>query len=64
MIKKILLFLLKIIEHYQVLGLAGIRLLIIRVIKPRDLIRIKPKGYNSPFYLRANTSDITVFYQI
>ena len=57
-------FLHLIYKHYKVLGSAGISLLIKRFIFRGRLIKIKVRDYPQPIYLRNNTSDITVFYQI
>ena len=50
--------------HYRVFGFEGILFLMKRVIFRNALIKIRIKGYPPPIFLRNNTSDITVFYQI
>jgi FkbM family methyltransferase len=50
--------------HFKTLGINGIILLFKRILYKNRIIKIKIKGYPYPIFLRNNTSDITVFYQI
>tara|TARA_R100000935_G_scaffold58846_1_gene98511 strand:+ start:3646 stop:4410 length:765 start_codon:yes stop_codon:yes gene_type:complete len=50
--------------HYRVLGVGGILLLFKRVLYKKKTIRVKIKDYKNWIYLRNNTSDVTVFYQV
>lgn len=55
---------LKLNIHFKILGFDGILLLFKRVFYGNRIIKIRIKGYSQPIFLRNNTSDITVFYQI
>jgi len=51
-------------NHLNILGIGGILFLIKRILYRDKIIEIRVKGYLHPIFLRNNTSDITVFYQI
>ncbi len=50
--------------HFKILGIDGILFLLKRIFYKNRIIKIRVKGYLEPIFLRNNTSDITVFYQI
>lgn len=50
--------------HYRVLGAGGILLLLKRVLYKNKTIRVKIKDYKNWIYIRNNTTDVTVFYQV
>jgi FkbM family methyltransferase len=54
----------KLINHYKVLGFQGLLLLLNRYFKKNSIIEVNLTGYRHPLFIRNNTSDITVFYQI
>lgn len=61
---KILNSLTKFLNHYKVLGFSGLLLLFKRYFKKNSIIEVNLANYYHPIFLRNNTSDITVFYQI
>ncbi len=63
MFRKLFKLLSTISEHYFYLGFEGIRLLVLRVLKKHPAsVRLSFIKY--PIYLRLNTTDLTVFYQV
>ncbi len=52
------------IEHWDKWQMNGLFILGKRLLHPGKIIEIRLKELKQPFYLRNNTSDITVFYQV
>lgn len=61
---KFLLLPYKIAQHYRILGFQGLKLLFFRGLGSGDLMRIKLSKIKSTIFLRKNTTDLTVFYQV
>jgi FkbM family methyltransferase len=53
-----------IIVHYKRFGFAGIRLLLQKKFRNKSCIKFSNPEYQYPIFLRNDTSDIQIFYQI
>lgn len=63
-LKKIVHGISSLVDHWEKWKWEGLLLLRKRLLNPNKIIEIKIRDLKQPVYLRNNTSDITVFYQV